>query len=565
MNETFDFVIVGSGGGSMCAALVLRKAGKSVLILEKSDLVGGTTAVSGGVMWIPNNRFMKSEGIADSREQAITYLDNVIGDHADMPGANRERRIAYVDEAPKMLDFLVEQGIKLRRIPSWPDYYKAPGESIPGRTVVSELFNLNQLGEWKNKLRPGFLPLPINLDEAFQMPLMKRTSSAKKVLFKVIGRAIADKFTGKKRTTAGQALQGQMLLAATKAGADIRTNAKVKQLVVEKTENENNRVTGVVVETNGTETRIAARLGVLINAGGFSRNQRMLDQYIPGIKTEWSSVIPEDTGDLIEEGQRIGGAIAQMEHRIGGQVAMVPTSANKTTAAAKKPAVMQNDTSKPHSIVVDQNGVRYINEAGSSIEFVRRMLAHQKMSGTTVPSWMIFDSQYLNTFMLAGSMPGPKKPQAWFDEKFLHKGETLEELATSCGINATNLKASVERFNNFARNGRDDDFHRGESAYEQWLGDPLRDTNKSLGEIEQGPFYAVQLFPGDVSTYGGLVTDVNARVLRADGSVIEGLYATGTSTASVMGPGELGAGGSIGPAFTFGYVAAKHALTSGNN
>lgn len=548
MSGTFDFVIVGSGGGSMCAALVLRKAGKSVLILEKSDLVGGTTATSGGVMWIPNNRFMQDEGIADSREQAITYLDNVVGDHPDQPGATRERRIAYVDEAPKMLDFLVEQGIKLRRIPSWPDYYKAPGESIPGRTVVSELFDLNQLGEWKKKLRPGFLPLPINLDEAFQMPLMKRSPAAKKVLFRVIGRVVLGILTGKKKTTAGQALQGQMLQAALKAGADIRTNAKVKQLVVE-----NGRVTGVVAEINGTESRISASLGVLINAGGFSRNQRMLDQYIPGIKTEWSSVIAEDMGEMIEEGQRIGGAIAQMEHRIGGQVAMVPAG------AAKKPAVMQNDTSKPHSIVVDQNGVRYMNEAGSSIEFVRRMLAQQKASATTVPSWMIFDSQYLNTFMLAGSMPGPKKPQTWFDEKFLHKGETLDELAASCGINATNLKASVERFNGFARNGRDEDFQRGESAYEQWLGDPLRETNKSLGAVEQGPFFALQLFPGDVSTYGGLVTDVNARVLRSDGSVIAGLYATGTSTASVMGPGELGAGGSIGPAFTFGYVAAKHA------
>jgi 3-oxosteroid 1-dehydrogenase len=289
---------------------------------------------------------------------------------------------------------------------------------------------------------------------------------------------------------------------------------------------------------------------VLINAGGFARNQRMLDQYIPGVKTEWSSVIAEDQGEMIEEGQRIGGALAQMNERIGGQVVMLP---------GNKPAIMQNDTSKPHTIVVDQNGVRYMNEAGSSIEFVRRMLAQQK-DAPTVPSWMIFDSQYLRTYMLAGSMPGPKKPQAWLDEKLLHKGETLDELATACGINSTNLNESVERFNGFARNGRDDDFHRGESAYEQWLGDPLRDGDKSLGAIEEGPFYAMQLFPGDVSTYGGLVTDAHARVLREDGSVIEGLYATGTSTASVMGPGEVGAGGSIGPAFTWGYLAAKHAI-----
>ncbi len=557
MSETFDFVIVGSGGGSMCAALVLRQAGKSVLILEKADLVGGTTATSGGVMWIPNNRFMKGDGVSDSREQAIAYLDAVIGDRSVLPGATRERRAAYIDEAPKMLDFLVENGIRLRRIPTWPDYYDAPGASIPGRTVVSELFDINRLGEWKNKLRPGFLPLPANLDEAMQMPLIKRTSSAKKVLLKIIGRVIADRVTGKRRTTAGQALQGQMLLAALKAGVEIRTQAKVKKLVVE-----NARIVGVVVDHTNAELRIDARLGVLINAGGFARNQRMLDQYIPGIKAEWSSVIPEDMGEMIEEGQRVGGAIAQMSERIGGQVAMLPSH-------PAKPAVMQNDTSKPHSIVVDQNGVRYMNEAGSSIEFVRRMLAHRK-DAPTVPSWMIFDTQYLRNYMLAGSMPGLKKPQNWFDEKFLRKGETLEALAAACGIDATNLKASVERFNGFARKGRDDDFQRGESAYEQWLGDPLRGMNeslgaaeKSLGTIEEGPFYALQLYPGDVSTYGGLVTDAHARVLRADGSVIEGLYATGTSTASVMGPAELGAGGSIGPAFTFGYIAAKHALNTG--
>ena len=147
MNETFDFVVVGSGGGSMCAALVMRAAGRSVLVLEKTELVGGTTAISGGVMWIPNNRFMAAEGIADSREQAIAYLDAVVGEHEDTPGASRERRLAYVEQAPKMIDFLVDQGVQLRRIPSWPDYCQAPGESVPGRTVVSELFDVNQLGD----------------------------------------------------------------------------------------------------------------------------------------------------------------------------------------------------------------------------------------------------------------------------------------------------------------------------------------------------------------------------------------------------------------------------------
>jgi 3-oxosteroid 1-dehydrogenase len=177
-----------------------------------------------------------------------------------------------------------------------------------------------------------------------------------------------------------------------------------------------------------------------------------------------------------------------------------------------------------------------------------------------VPSWMVFDTQFMNTYMLAGTMPGPKKPPAWSEQKFLRQGATLEELAAACGLDPANLRASVERFNGFARAGRDEDFHRGEHGYEQWLGDPLQSASKTLGTVEQGPFYALQLYPGDVSTFGGLVTDPHARVLRSDGSVIEGLYATGTSTASVMGKVEPGPGGSVGPSLTWGYVAAKHAL-----
>lgn len=544
MNEFFDFVVVGSGGGSMCAALLLRAAGKSVLILEKADLVGGTTATSGGVMWIPNNRFMKNEGIRDSADDAVAYLDAVVGNFPEPSGASSGRRRAYVEEAPQMLDFLVSHGIKLRRIPSWPDYYKAPGASVPGRAVVSELFDLNQLGDWKAKLRPGFLPLPAHLDEAMELPLLKRTSGAKKVMLKIIGRTIADKFKKRQRVATGQALQAQMLHAALKAGTEFRLKAAVTQLIVD-----GNRVSGVVTQKHGSEWRIGARLGVLINAGGFARNQRMLDRHIPGTSADWSLVIAEDTGDMIEEGARIGAALAQMSERIGMPVVFPP---------GKPKATMANDVTKPHCLTVDQTGLRYMNESGSSVEYCRNMLERNKQA-PAVPSWMVFDSQFVNTYMLAGTMPGPKKPQSWFDEKFLRKADTLEGIAAACGMDAAKLRASVERFNQFARRGRDEDFHRGEHVYEQWQGDPLRES-KSLGPLEQGPFYAIQIFPGDVSSYGGLVTDTAARVLRPDGSVIAGLYAIGTSTASVMGKVEPGPGGSVGPSFTWGYVAAKHAL-----
>jgi 3-oxosteroid 1-dehydrogenase len=543
MTAPFDFVVVGSGAGSMCAALVLRAAGKSVLILEKTNFAGGTTAASGGVMWIPDNRFMQAEAIADSREQALAYLDAVVGDRPDMPGASRARRQAFVENASRMIDFLVTQGIRLRRLPSWPDHYDAPGASKAGRAVVSELFDIKQLGEWAAKLRPGFLPLPANLDEAMLLPQVKRSKAAKKVLLRILGRAIADKLTGRKRATAGQALQAQLMHAAIKAGTEIRLGTTVKELLVE-----SGRVTGVLA---GGE-KIEARLGVLINAGGFAQNQSMRDQHLPLTSTKWTLVPEQDTGDLIVEAQRIGAAVAQMDQRLGYQVAVLPNG---------KVATLQGDMSKPHAIVVDQGGARYQNESGATVDFCRGMLERNK-TYPALPSWLVVDSQFIGKYMLAGSMPGAKKPQAWFDSKFLRRADTLEQLGKDCGMDPGKLKASVERFNGFARTGRDTDFKRGASFYDQWLGDAEHKPSPSLGTVEQAPFYALQVFPGDVSTFGGIVTDAQARVLRSDGSIIPGLYATGTSTASVMGPVEAGGGGSIGPTLTWAYLAAQHALST---
>ena len=548
--QDFDFVIVGSGAGSMCAALVLRAAGQRVIVLEKTGLVGGTTAQSGGVMWIPANRYMKLAGIDDSAEQAMAYLDAVVGDHEDLPAASRERRRAFVEQAPQMIDFLVEQGIHLRRIPSWPDYCDAPGASVPGRTVVSELFDVKQLGEWRARLRPGFVPLPAHLDEAMQLPQIKRSGAAKKVLLRVLGRALADKLSGRARRTAGEALQGQLLQAALKAGVDIQLDATVTELVVD-----NERVSGVTVEIAGARRHIDAQLGVLINAGGFARNQRMLDRYIPGTSATWSSTIDADTGEMIEAGERIGAATAQMSERIGMQIALPPGSEQMKVKAA-----MQNDICKPHAIVVDQTGVRYARESSPHPQFSECMLERNR-TVAAVPSWMICDSQYLATYMLAGTMPGKKKPPSWADANFLRSGDTLEALAAACDIDGAQLRATVERYNGLVAKGHDDDFGRGDSAYDRWVGDPLNRSSNTLGAIEKGPFYAVALYPGDVGTFGGLLTNERAQVLRQDGTVIKGLYATGGSAASVMGRSEPGPGGSIGPAMTWAYIAANHAVT----
>jgi 3-oxosteroid 1-dehydrogenase len=552
-DENFDFVVAGSGGGSMCAALLLRSHGKSVLVLEKTELVGGTTARSGGVMWIPDNPFMKRDGVEDSYEKAATYLDSVIGDADDAPGATPARRRTYLTEAPRMVDFLLSQGVKLTRVSYWPDYYdERPGGSAPGRTVVAELFNVNELGAWKTRLRPGFLAVPAMLEEALVLPYFRRSWKARGVLLKVVGRTIAALLTGKRWVSAGAALQGWMLQAALRSGVEIRTEAPVRELIVDGGE-----VRGVLTVKDGRPWRVGARLGVLVNAGGFARNQRMRDQYQPGTSGAWSSTAPGDTGELIEEMMRHGAAVAQMEEMVGNQTTL-PPGLGETDI---KPSA-QRMTASPHAILVDQSGVRYMNEGGSYMAFCKAMLARNK-TVPAVPSWAIFDSQFLRKYMLAGSMPGSKKPQSWYESGYLKQGDTVEALAKEIDVDPAALAATVKRFNGFVANNRDEDFHRGERAYDRWLGDPYHQPSETLGAIEQAPFYAVPVLPGDVGTYGGVVTDEHARVLREDGSVIPGLYATGVSTASVMGRVYPGAGSSIGPSFVWGFVAAKHAAGKG--
>lgn len=554
-DETVDFIVVGSGGGSMCAALYMRSIGKRVLVLEKTDLLGGTTSRSGGVMWIPNNRFMRAEGIDDSLEQAMAYMEATAGQSTDAPGSTYERRKTYIEEAPKMVDFLVEQGIKLRRSPSWPDYYdEKPGGSVPGRTVIADLFNVNELGEWKHKLRPNFMAVPAYHSEGFEISTFKSSVRGKLAMLKVGLRISLAKLTGKQWVPAGAALQGRMLQASLSAGVEFRVNAAVTALIIEE-----GKVQGVKVTLDGRERTIASRLGVLINAGGFSQNQAMRDEYIPGTSTEWTAAGPGDTGEMIRSMMALGAQAGQMNERVGNQMSIPPGKENKNGDGVALGGISgQMNFSKPHSIVVDQSGVRYMNEGGSYMAFCQNMLARNKTI-PAVPSWWIVDSQYMEKYMFSGTMPGKEKPKEWYDSGYLRRADSIEHLAVLLAIDPVTLVSTVQRFNQAARTGKDDEFQRGARAYDAWLGDHYHTPSHTLGTIEQGPFYAAPIVPGDVGTYGGVVTDQYSRVVKPGGEPIDGLYATGTSTASVMGRFYPGAGSSIGPSFVFGLIAARHA------
>ena len=551
--ESFDFVVVGSGGGSMCAAVVACAAGKSALVLEKTNLIGGTTARSGGVMWIPNNPYMATAGVPDSLEAATQYLDAVVGDHNDTPGASKARRQAFLIEGPRMLDFLIGKGLKFSRITNWPDYYdEAPGGSVPGRTVVADLFDANELGEAKKLLRPNFLTLPVSLEDALKLPHVKKSWAAKKALVRMGLRIVGSKLTGKNYVTAGAALQGRMMQAAIKVGAELRVDSAVKELIFE-----DGRVAGVVAEKNGKPHRVGAKLGVLVNAGGFALNQAMRDQYMPGSSISHTSVAEGDTGEMIQEMMRHGAAIAQMDSFVGSPLSLPPGS----EVWPIKPGA-QGVTAAPHAILVDQTGVRYLNEGGSYTEYCQRMIEHNK-GAPAIPSYAIFDNRVMKSVMIAGTMPGSKKPAEWTEQGFLHSADTIEGLAALLNIDPATLRGTVDRFNGFVAANEDKDFKRGARAYDRWLGDPFHAPNETLGEISEGPFHAIPVIPGDVGTLGGVVTDEKARVLREDGTVIAGLYATGVSAASVMGRTSPGSGVNIGPSFVWGYVAAKDAVAAG--
>ncbi|UXJ50199.1 FAD-binding protein [Pseudomonas citronellolis] len=556
-DESFDLVIVGSGGGSMCAALKAKELGKRALIIEKLDKVGGSTGYSGGVWWVPNNPVMKRHGVEDSYEKAQQYLQSTVT--YEGPSTGPKRREAFLRVGPMMVDFLERAGMAFEYADGWADYYDdRPGGQPRGRSLVAKLFNVRELGEWAGHLsRYQGVAMPANSNEFPTLFLMKRTWAGKMKALQLGMRMLGQKLTGKEVLGGGAAIQGRMLQIALRENLPIWTSSPVDELIVE-----DGKVRGVVVRRGGRLLRVQARDGVLINTGGFSRNAEMRKRFQPQPSSaDWTNANPGDTGELIQAAMELGAAVDCMDEAWWVVTSLGPNESLPegawTADGEPLPFMHHLDLSLPYSIMVDQDGRRFCDEAGSYMEIGQRMYRRQAETGKAVPSWVVMDSRQRKFYPWGTAMPG-QVPKQWLESGYMIKADSLEQLSRMCAIDTAGLLDTVARFNGFCTKGVDEDFGRGCRAFDRCHGDPTVKPNPNLGTIEQGPFYAVRMYPGDVGTAGGLVTDEYARVLREDGSFIPGLYATGNSTAGVTGRCYPGAGTSIAASFIFGYIAAQH-------
>jgi 3-oxosteroid 1-dehydrogenase len=546
-DSTVDFVVVGSGGGGLTAALAAADAGASVLVVEKQALIGGSTAMSGGMAWVPNNPVMRAAGVPDSYEDAMAHFEEVVG-HVG-PASSYERRHAFLTAGPEMVSFLQRLGVRLVYCPGYSDYYSnAKGGSDVGRGIESVPFDAHALGEWADKMQPGLaksLGMAVMTNEARSLSHYNRSARAFVVAARVAMRTAAARARRQDLLTNGAALIAQMLLIALARGVDVWPDAPLDELVVE-----DGRVAGVQVTRGGVSTLVEARRGVLLSAGGFAHNREMRGEYGGDQPNQgkWSISNPGDTGEVMQAAMRLGAKTDLMDEAWWLPSPRTGRFGQSTLDQARQ---------RPRTIYVDAAGKRFVNESNSYMEVGKAMYARDKTS-RAVPCWLIFDDRYRKRYAHVRSHPG------WFPRELLKSGRlkqawTLADLASLCGIDATGLTETVEHFNEFAAKGEDPEFGRGESAYNRCLGDPNRKVHPCLGPIDEPPYYAVEVVPGDIGTCGGLLTDEHAQVTGADDQPIAGLYAAGNITATVMGRRYLGPGASIANSMVFGYVAARQA------
>lgn len=544
-DASYDVVVVGSGAAGLTAGLTAKLQGMKSLVIEKTDRYGGASAISGGALWIPNNHIIKGAGVPDTHELARQYLDSTIGDR--VPEGLKE---AYITRGPEMLRFLYNKTkhMRFQYAKGYSDYYpEKPGGLSQGRAIEPLIFDLTKMGSLANSMRRATLStkgFTMNSYEFHKVNMITRTLKGKTTALKLGARLVKSKVTKSDPVALGEALIARLRLSLAEANGELWLSTAFKDFIMDK-----GRVIGMIVERDGQELKIEAKKGVVLSSGGFSHNQTLREKYLPSpTNAAWTSSPEGQTGDIIEPGLKIGATLDLMDKVWGAPSVIDPKG---------HPFFLVADRGVPNMIVVDSTGQRFVNEAAPYHEFVDTMYKHQETTKQAVPSWILIDASAKSRYIFTGLFPGQAFPKSWFEQGVAKSAKTIEELARQMDVPTESLVATVNRFNDLARNGHDDDFYRGDSAYDNYYGDPTL-PNPNLAEIKKAPFYALRLYPGDIGTKGGLVVDEYARVIKENGEPIEGLYASGNCSASIMGETYPGPGATIGPGMTLSYVATAH-------
>jgi succinate dehydrogenase/fumarate reductase flavoprotein subunit len=549
-----DVVVVGSGAAGLTAAIVAKLRGLDVVVLEKAAVVGGTTAISGGVLWVPLCKHGRSQNPADSSAQVEAYLRGELGDTFDAAEVAH-----FLRSGPAMIDFL-EQHTGVQFGPSaYPDYHAdAPGGARIGRAVVAAPFDLRALGKDRHRLRPPletitFLGMMFNSSNSELKHFFNATRSLRSFAF-VVRRLLSHffevvRYGGSVRATGGNALAARLFKAAIDLGIPVHTRAAVTSLQMD-----GERVTGVMAAMANGETTIRARRGVVLATGGFSHDKALRAErftHLAGREAHTSVTPPCITGDGIRLARAAGGRMAPPRRQ---PAAWMPVSRVPRGPGRSSPFPHLLDRYKPGVIAVLRNGRRFTNEANSYHDVGVATL--EACAGGEAVCWLVCDDRAIRKYGLGHAKPWPVPLRHHLKSGYLHRAPTLEQLGAAMGIDGEALARTVHEYNPPAREGRDPAFGRGSATFNRYLADPAHTPNPCVAPLEVAPFYGIRLSIGDLCTYDGIATDLHGRALRDDGSVVPGLHVLGADRASIMGGAYPGPGINLGPHMAMAFATA---------
>jgi len=551
-----DVLVIGAGAGGLSTAISARYHGLDVVVVEKAPVFGGTAAFSGGVLWIPGSPQARKAGIADSREAVMRYMRAETGAFFDRPAVE-----AFVDRGPEMVEFF-ERETAVRFIPTlYPDYHPDVDGGVDiGRSILAAPFDIRGLGKDMSRLRPPlatitFIGMMFNSSNADLKHFFNATKSLKSAAY--VGKRLLTHikelilYRRGVLVTSGNALAARLAKSALDLKIPIHTSTPARELLVE-----DGRVVGARVAGPEGERIIRARKGVVLAAGGFAHDLERIQRAYPHLRRggEHFSPVPTDnTGDGSRMAEQVGGTVPI---RFTSAAAWMPTSKvpRKDGTFGAFPHLL--DRYKPGIIGVLRNGKRFTNESNSYHDVGAAMIEACKNDRETA-AWLICDQATISKYGLGYAKPAPMPLGSFVRNGYLNKGRTLAELAKNAGLDPAGLEATVRQYNEGAVRGEDPEFGRGRTSFNRYLADPEQKPNPCVAPIGDGPYYALKLLVGDLGSFDGITTDVAGRVLGPQGGPIPGLFAVGNDRASVMGGNYPGAGITLGPILTFGYLTGR--------